>query len=1502
MQTQDKKVKRKRTLLQKSVNAFLYFWLGVLILLIIAFGISQTSTFREYLRELVIEEVNASLNGKLNIEKIDGTLFTSIILQNTSLVMESDTIFFAGKIEVRTSPLRIFLKTIYARKIEIANAKINLISDQNGVLNISKLVNPSEDEEKSKSEFPFNLEAADVSLKNIDFKMCSFNNRNSTAYYSELNMNDLRVKDLDLSLTAYANMRDDEYEIAINHIEMNPNITGFNLRNFSGRFAIIRDHIEIQNLTLNTNSSDVIISAELTGFNLFDSTAIKNLGNSDIKIKLQANPFSFGDLSSFVPATNILNGDLNCVVDVTGSVDELSINSLQTEFNKTRISLNGSLKNLSVPERMFILADFNNTEIYQPDLNILLPTLNLPVYEDYGVIKFDTLHFEGEPLNFKSNFALRTDKGSFAASTSLNLISKPEIYDLQFRSRDFDLSPIAGLNTILNTTGSVKGKGFDVNQIAAEVLIEGNGSSIEQNHLNIVSIEAAASEKKINYKLLLNSDSTQVDLTGLFDFTISDDAKYNLDGNLRHFNLAEILQDSSNQTDININLVAEGQGFNPDSMNLFVISTLYQSTIDDIPIGTTQAIVDIIRQDDGGDRIINIVSDLADITITGDFSVTETAELLTDEIGLITSVVREKYNSLIPAELQKENKSSDEDAGETIHYFEEHSESSTTLKYVIEFKDFTLLTLFLRDKDLELDGDISGEFTKTPEDLFFKLNTKLEYIKYWSDESVLFISGADVSFTIANNFTSTTFDDINTGLSVSIGRVYSGEDFSDIHLDLKIKNEVASIDFTSKMNDNFMAGIDGKIDLSTNAVKLRVDTLNLVYNDYKIKNIGELSVDYSGSSIRVNNFVIAPQQGSLDVSGYMNFEGAQDINLNIQELSANELFVDLLEMNPLGAPEAFLNLSASVKGDYLNPVIDIESAIDSIEFRDKKFGSLISNIDYQNKSLRLNSYFIDVLKQFGNAKLDITGTVPIDLSFKTESERISETAPITFKLLAKEFNLAAVGDLLPAVDKLNGLFDAEVDLSGTINNLKPSGFMTISNASFIAEANNLAYNADTRIVIDQDSIKIEHLIVENQRGVKDGGRMNGSGVIKLENLNIAGTELYMKGKLKVLGKESRSVSPSIYGDLAISTKGYIELRSDKNDTYLYAPLRVEVANLIFPPTQSAYTSGAENFIYRIKVDSSLIDSQKIDIESLIAEEERKDSRRITSDSSTGRFDYSINVEVEKEAKIVFVLSKELNQNLEALLDGNINYNMINGKSVVTGRLKLLDGSTLQFFKSFDATGTIRFDQDIGNPYLDISAAYRDYYSSSDSTASETEVAVKIKLSGPLRDLDKNFIQEKNNVAVYVGTDNIEDDIPDRTKSQTDAIMFILSGKFADEATAQDKSSAAGQLSGTATSIAGSLLGGVLNSYFGDYVRRVELRTVGAQTKFNLSGKVENFRYTIGGATDVFQDLSRANIKIEYQIPFFRNLLMRLERKEALADTYISNEMINELGLKYRFEF
>jgi phage FluMu protein gp41 len=101
-----------------------------IVLLII--GFSQTSTFREILREQALNAVNSSIAGKLDITAIDGTIFTSLILRGISLTYEQDTIASVSKIDLRISPMQILLKKIYVRSVEITGVDFRLVEHCKG--------------------------------------------------------------------------------------------------------------------------------------------------------------------------------------------------------------------------------------------------------------------------------------------------------------------------------------------------------------------------------------------------------------------------------------------------------------------------------------------------------------------------------------------------------------------------------------------------------------------------------------------------------------------------------------------------------------------------------------------------------------------------------------------------------------------------------------------------------------------------------------------------------------------------------------------------------------------------------------------------------------------------------------------------------------------------------------------------------------------------------------------------------------------------------------------------------------------------------------------------------------------------------------------------------------------------------------------------------------------------------------------------------------------------
>ena len=346
------------------------------------------------------------------------------------------------------------------------------------------------------------------------------------------------------------------------------------------------------------------------------------------------------------------------------------------------------------------------------------------------------------------------------------------------------------------------------------------------------------------------------------------------------------------------------------------------------------------------------------------------------------------------------------------------------------------------------------------------------------------------------------------------------------------------------------------------------------------------------------------------------------------------------------------------------------------------------------------------------------------------------------------------------------------------------------------------------------------------------------------------------------------------------------------------PISVTVADIVVPLGKSAYSSSS-GFKYEYATESKEVDKLISELDSLIETTQRRDSIE-NKNEKAAKFDYTLDIKLETEAEVVVVLSKELDQNLVAILKGDFFLESIDGKTRSGGELNLLEGSSLSFIKTFTTSGNVRFDK-IDNPIIDITSTYKDYYYPPNSAngPTEQEVAVKIKLKGPLSELNRNFIQDENNIGVYMGRKDIEDDKKDQTKTATDAMYFLIIGKFpGDDNNQNDKNVVAS----TTTALAGSLIGEVLNQYFDNYVTGFQLRQTGTDTKFNLIGKVWKIKYEIGGSTEVLQDLSRANVKMEY--PITERLQLRVERKESENQTTssINNPLFFEGGFKYNFEF
>lgn len=1500
----EQKPKPKRTLLQRIVNVFLYIGLVILVLFVLLFGISQTQTFRNWLRDFVVELANDNLNGRVSIEKIEGTIFTSLVLRNTIVTIDKDTLLNAGLVELRTSPLKIFLKKIYVRKAEIKDTRIAFVADSSGELNISKLFPPTEEEEDTaKGSFPFRIEVADFRLTNVDFSLQNYNKVGSREYYSSLNMDDFRIEDIYLSLKAFADIDNNTFEAKIENFSLNPNIKGFNLKSFSGEFRLSPKEIIVNDLLIATENSDLHLNAKVNGLNVFDSTMTDNIKYADMNISLESRRFNFDDLSSFIPPIDILEGAVGVQLKASGNLVQLDVSKLVLDYVDTHLETKAVIRNIDNIDEMTITANFTNSYLSQSDISKMLPEYGIPSFEKLGGIKIDTLVFSGAPLKFKSTLQLSTKEGKIFTKVDMNLEKPIAEYDIQFNTVNFNLMSIAGISSSLNLKGSFTGRGFSPKVMNSNILLVGDGSTIEGIKFDSLSLTSDAKEGIMNFSLFSLTNHAKVGIEGKLDL-LQTNLGYTANGMVENLDVGKFIRDTSLTTDLNFTFKTEGENFDVNKMNMYLTLDLSQSMLNGVVIDSLRTITDIFT-DNNDERVINFISDIADLTFKGNFSLIEAVDVISREVGIMSKAYIRKIAEVLPS-LKLGDYLIEMPVSKSIQSIKNKLfREKTTIQYLVDLKNFGIISPFLNEKRLEIDGGLSGNFIFDNDSILITLNSDFNYLKFWGKDDVFFISKLSLGLKSSNAFNTQTTEGIDAALNLKINRIFAGTDIRNFIFDFNLKNNFARINFASKVEDYASVKLDLLADIRTSVVSIDIQSLDLVYRGFDLKNKEKLNILFSEKRIDFTKFRLVHAGGEISANGFLAENENQNLELKIQNIAGKDLFSSFTKSNALSDLNFDLNLDALIEGNFAKPEISMSLLGKNLSYKEKRFGEFISSFNYQDKNFISDIKYFDSNSGSAAPSLKIIGNIPINLSFTDTGKRILDEEEIEIELTANNFDLTPYGEIIPGVGKFKGMLNSDLKIIGTIQEPYPTGYLALENSSFLLKYNNLEYNAGIRLTAAKDYFSLDNFLLANSPGTKSGGTITGSGTAELENFNMVSSQFSFNGSLKVLSDESKYVSPNLYGDLVISTNGNFELKFDKNGAQLKAPINIDVAKLTYSQAQSSYSSSAENFIYKFVEDTISKNSKKMDFDALVNLSKQQEAEEIQKASKQSKFDYSIDVRVEDEAMLTFILSREFNQNLTAILRGNFQYESIGGKPVAQGELELLEGSTLEFLKTFTAQGKIRFESELSNPYLDITAIYKNYYyplesstngESGQSGSEEIEVAVKMNIKGELKELDKNLSQQSEKLTVYYGTKNIEDNIPDPTKDASDAVMFMLLGKFNDNVTQQERNI----VSSYATSFAGSLVGGFLNRQLGDYVRSLEIRQSGTDTKFILAGRAGKFRYSIGGSTAVFQDLGQANVKIEY--PITRSFFMRLERRESLTESKYINEMVNEIGLKYRFEF
>lgn len=1500
--TRPKKIVTKRTFGRKVINFFILTFAALVTLLIFFFGFSQTSTFRNYLKETIISQVNGSINGKLNIESLNGSVLTSVILKNTSLVQETDTLFKAENISLKLKPHKLIFDVIYVRQLQLFDAEIDINQDKNLVWNIDKLSLPDTsaqtepiDTTQEPSPLPYTIQIDDLELSKINFTYKSYENSDTSKKYDIINWDDMEFKNVNFSASVIADLKNSRFNLQLKHLSFLPNARKFNLNHLGGNFFITPEFAEVENLAVYTDSTEIVLSARLDRLNLLGSVVLEDFKDYPLNLRLRAPKVHFDDLTYFIGATDILKGTPSLEIDAKGKFGDFDISYMKMSFLKTSLNLTGKVEHLNTPGKLFITAEVKNSTVNQPDADKLLPTIGIPVMNNLIMTNFNA-KFKGEPINFNSTIAGNIHSGQIKANAKLDMTKPQMLYDIKFQTKNLNLEPVINIKTSLTSNGTCSGRGTDPRKMNSRILVNAFNSEFLNYSADSLTLDLTARNKEISVDLDAILEGSKFTSQSILDFSDPSTTGFDFAGSFSDLNLANVLDDSTHQSSMNLRFDLSGKDLDLSKtvaeLNFEIDNSKYQNRkIDYSEIDL------LVNFDDHRNRNIKLLSDVLDFNINGKFDLQELIKLTSYESEVISTVMLSKLTRLNPLFVIQDSTIINSD---NLKY-DNITKSYQKADFNFNFKNSNLTNFILGGNNISLAASGEGFLENDSTGFSFSSELNLDHFTRINEGNPIYLSDLYLNLHLSRNNNLIAFKELFGNLSVEGKRIYAGSEIGNIESEISFNANKMYFSLSSEIDSIINVASEGLINMSDSIQAINISNLDINYNNSDWKSQDTVKLTYKPLSFILEDLNLQSGSANLKAEGTLYNFGEQQFQFILTDMQNDNLgkFLSFLD-DPLF--NTYINSTVNVSGSFTEPIIEAKITADSLRYGSKLFGSVEGKFSYQDQLLNSTIAVHDSIESNSEKVLNVAGFIPVNLSFGPVEERLISDRPINMTMSSTAFNLNTFGNVLPFIKNPSGLFLADLKAGGTFDHIEYSGYAEVKNSRMTIKLNNLEYNLDFKLNFNDQQAVFENLIISNTSDAKNIGTLTGTGEVNFKGIAPDNFNLLLNGDLSLLAQKSKLANTNYFGDLFIETKTPLSFKYENSGSKLNGELLLKKTDILYSLEDERTEKKSSDFIYKYKVDSSKIDKEELRFKALLSEVNTVSNQM---DYQVKNFDFNLSFEIESSARLVIVLPNLANQKLFIEAAGGFTYTSINDVPRAQGTINLLPGSTLDFFKKFDASGSLRFESELSNPYLDISAIYQNDYVAPNATQAEP-VAVRIKIQGPLENLGRS-LSSNENIAIQRGQSNIQNDVKDARYDFSDALTFLAFNTFKEDFTNQSQQAYSQFATSAGMSIAGTFLSDLVNSSVGGVINNIQLSQSQYANKenylYNLSGKYKDFRYSFGGSFGGnSRNLQFKNMELKIEYLFSPNFSIRGEQRRPIGASYNLEEMIQELGFKYNIEF
>jgi hypothetical protein len=1516
-------VPRRRSLPARLFRVAVYLGLGFIVFILLLAGFTETTTFKTFLRDVIVETADSSLNARLTIENIDGNLISGWSLQGVRLRDDNGPIASIDNIILRYDLIGLLWKRITIRELTLDHPDISITKGGGRDWNINTLFKPSEDDDSTSA--PFDWRVVVQNLRIVSGRLLVYDSTLTGGVPRDrMDYARMQLRDLTLALSA-------EYGPALKKISLNQfsflNVLGdVNVRNIAGDIVVRPTGADVQGLSLQTDRSAIILSAAIENVDVFGSFDTDAMQDYPLAVHARAPQFDARDLQYFLPALDFLGGEAVLEVRAKGSLRELYVSKVMLEAYDSRVELNGMLRDILEGTGMWMDLTGNDVRIKGTDVPLILPGIPIMDLSEIGTAEFATLRFTGQPLTFVGEIDVATDAGQAAGKMVFGFEGSEITYDGVLKTRNVDFSRLM-LDPMLSTsiTGetSIRGRGVSLGSMRAMLKMRLDSSRYQRLPIRRMLLDIDVRQDSLDVNLDFASGAGSLIADGALSFEQDSITGFRLTARGLKLDLQPLMDDEDYESDLTFVLQAHGDGLDLSTMSTRVEVAVEPSRLGSLVI-ERDTVTLALRQHKGAPEQLLIETQYADLRVDGLFDFPRFFEYLslqTDSLAaalsswgmLPDSLSLPGIDLVAPAKARAAVRVPLPPPRDTARFMD--------VEYTLTLKRPERIARYFDASTFIVRGNYTGRIAGGYNGFDLEGQARVSDFYYVDSTRTWLAAGVRFNYDVRDLRLERPLEQLTVRALISAGDAnINGLRLNRCEATLSYIDGEPRVRLRGSLDTLLDVDIDCKGRFSGGVTEFEFSTVKLAWLGEQLANDAPALVRIDSSGIAIEHFDLLHKRIRFSLKGKRDADGTNAFSLFVDSLDIGLLEYALTGSAPALRGESFSGIGfieANVSGSDDEPQFAAAVYVDSLGYRGSLFGVLNMEARYAERNLELYSE-LDYSDGKGASEkvFFLSGMIPMVITFGDTEE--SSTSQANLRVQMKQFPLALIEEFIGLFSPLEGHANGDISITGTAEAPSFTGAITVEDGKGRFLFNNMDYGLTLRIEAEKQDIRIAEAAIRNVPSDWSEGVITAEGTISTESFAISNFDLAMRGRLKVLRPASRAATRSLYGDLFISTGGRdLAYRGRLDRSLLLGDIVIEEGALVFPYEQKGGpVARYSDFTYVIVDDtttqltSSLSSGRSIS-RSLMQPDNGLNGQvpQVPERSVLDGLSYDMKIATSGRLKVEIPISMMQAELIAVLHFDNLKVSNFGGREGrFVGEVQLGQESDVLFLgRRMTASGSLRFTRDPQNPDLDLTAVYSDYYTNP-ATDVRRQIFVKVFITGTKEKPELKYDMrwdEPDGTPVSQGGD-----------IESDAFSFVLFGVFAKDLTESGKArSAAIDMAPDLASKVGSALASTAATQFladaglQDVINRLDFADLGTQdSRVKFTSSIGRALITYDGK---MSNLGSSNVTVDFPLSRilglpWGNFVVQIARRtidqSTESATQIQEFSIFELKILQRFSF